>query len=794
MPDEQRARVRLEIGHVLFLDIVGYSKLTTEEQSEVLPELNRIVRNTEAASEADAAGRLIFLPTGDGMALVFTGSIEEPVECALQLAQALRVQSSLPVRMGIHSGPVHHVADVNARENIAGAGINIAQRIMDCGDAGHILVSKRVADDLAHYRRWQPYLHDLGEFEVKHGVVVSVVNLYADGVGNPAMPAKLNQGASYRAARRKRTAVLAMLFIGLLIGSVVFFSRRHWFASAENNSSASVSAPEKSIAVLPFENLSSDKENAYFADGVQDEILTDLAKVADLKVISRTSVMPYKTGVARNLREIGKQLGVAYLLEGSVQRAGNQVRVNAQLIDARTDAHQWAENYDKPLDDVFKIQSEIARTIADQLQAKLSANERSAIDKPATKDMQAYELYVRARVLANDTTSFTNAQLNLPRAEAFLNEAVKRDPNFLLAWSLLAGVHELAYWKGFDHTPARLAQANAAIQTALRIQPDSGEGHLALALYYFYGFRDYDRARTELAIAQRTLPNNPQIFAIASSIARRQGNWDEATRNSERSLELDPRNFQTVQQMASIYGYQHRYDDELRMWDRALSITPGDPFSRIQRARIPFKSKADFKPYEDTLTELLAENPAIGSDLEDPDVVACERNPATAARCLAAFPREGRMAEGVHYSHEAYEGGFAHWAGDKAKADALLTAARAEVAATVEKKPDNASATSLLGTIDAYLGRKEDAVREGRRACELMPLSKDAVQGAEQSQSLTQIYGAVGEKDLAIKQIEALEQVPNQLSYGFLKLHPDYDSLRGDPRFEKILASLAPKQ
>ncbi|PYI74944.1 MAG: hypothetical protein DMF04_11570 [Verrucomicrobia bacterium] len=389
MADEQKTQLRLEIAHVLFVDIVGYSKLLIDEQSEALQELNEIVRKTEAVRAAEAAGQLIFLPTGDGMALVFTGSIENPVECALQLSQRLRAQPSLPVRMGIHSGPVHHVADVNQRENIAGAGINIAQRVMDCGDAGHILVSKRVADDLAQYRRWQPYLHELGDVEVKHGVVVSVVNLYADVVGNPNPPARFKQHAkSAPPTPAKRSALfIALVVIGLMLFALAILAiifapailkqtRMGKTSIAEPSAAPAASSttalPEKSIAVLPFENFSESKENEFFADGVQDDILTALSKVADLKVISRTSVLTYGAGAKRNLREIAQALGVSHILEGSVRRANGKVRVSAQLIDARNDAHIWADTYDRDLADVFAIQSEIAKTIAQQLEAKLS--------------------------------------------------------------------------------------------------------------------------------------------------------------------------------------------------------------------------------------------------------------------------------------------------------------------------------------------------------------------------------------------------------------------------------------
>src|SRR5437899_3021433 len=450
MADEQKTKLRLEIAHVLFIDIVGYSKLLIDEQSEELHELNQIVRNTEAAREAEAAGQLIILPTGDGMALVFTGSVEEPVEWALQISQASRAQPSLAVRMGIDSGPVHHVADVNNRENIAGAGINIAQRVMDCGDAGHILVSKRVADDLAQYRRWQPYLHELGDFEVKHGVVVSVVNLYADVVGNPVPPAKFKQitAADAPAPTTKsprlqwNQAVIALLLLAILIATGVFFFRRqpaqHTPTTSSSPPPVAAAIPEKSVAVLPFENMSRDPDNAFFTDGVQDQILTALAKVADLKVISRTSVMQYKTGTPRNTREIGQQLGVAHLLEGTVQRAGNKVRVNAQLIDARTDGHEWADNYDRPVEDVFAIQSEIAKAIADQLQAKLSPSEKNAIAQRPTADLAAFDLYTRANNLVLTTNFSAAGAQNLKTAVDLLNEALQRDPSFFLAQCRLA--------------------------------------------------------------------------------------------------------------------------------------------------------------------------------------------------------------------------------------------------------------------------------------------------------------------------------------------------------------------
>src|SRR5438132_7071370 len=385
MLSEQSSDVKFEIGHVLFIDIVGYSKMLISEQSEQLQTLKEIVRGTEQFRSAEAEGKLLRLPTGDGVALVFRTSPEAPVLCALEITKELqkdpgsKERPQLRLRMGIHSGPVNEVTDLNEQANIAGAGINLAQRVMDCGDAGHILLSKRVADDLEQYPQWREHLHELGQVEVKHGVKIDVVNFYNDDVGNAKLPAKLKAGRLAVTRRRKRIVIGAALLVAIA-SSIGLWTLFHRSFSSTANGTLPIS--DKSIAVLPFENLSDEKENAYFADGVQDEILTVLARIADLKVISRTSVMPYKAGSQRNLREIAQQLGVAHILEGSVQRAAGKVRVNAQLIDARTDAHLWAQVYDRPLDDVFAIQSEIAKAIADQLQAKLSPSEKSAIERP----------------------------------------------------------------------------------------------------------------------------------------------------------------------------------------------------------------------------------------------------------------------------------------------------------------------------------------------------------------------------------------------------------------------------
>jgi len=409
MPAEPEPDLPFEIAHLLLIDVVGYSKLLVNEQIEMLRKLNQIVRGTESFRAAEASGKLNRVPTGDGMALLFFRSLEEPLRRALEISRTLQDHPHIKVRMGVHSGPVNRVTDVDDKTNFAGSGINVAQRVLECGDAGHILLSAHVAEDLSEYRHWQPYLYDLGECEVKHGLRLHLFNVYKDNLGNPQVPEKVKQGKRSKQAsavrpitssRWPRVALIPTLLVSavaLVISSLIFFHRTSppptTSANPETTATSRPTAiPQKGIAVLPFENLSDDKENAYFADGVQDEILTNLAKIADLKIISRTSVRQYKSGIARNLSEISRQLGIAHVVEGSVQRSGNRVRVNARLVDARSDRQLWGQTYDRDLADIFAIQSEIAKSIANQLEAKISAIEKTAIEERPTRDLVAYDL------------------------------------------------------------------------------------------------------------------------------------------------------------------------------------------------------------------------------------------------------------------------------------------------------------------------------------------------------------------------------------------------------------------
>jgi TolB-like protein len=786
MSAEVKKEIQLEIAHVLFIDIVGYSKLSMNEQRAAVEELNHAVRGSDQFQKAGAADRLIKIPTGDGMALVFYTNPEAPVQCAIEVSRVAHLR--LPLRMGVHSGPVSGVVDVNGRANLAGAGLNTAQRVMGCGDAGHILLSKRVAEDLAEYEEWRPFLHDLGTCEVKHGVKLHVVNLFNDEVGRRELPTTLQTQRRRTIRMQWLLGAAALVAVAALLVGIILSSR--------NRSSLVQAAAEKSIAVLPFENLSEEKQNAYFADGVQDEILTDLAKIADLKVISRTSVMQYKSGVARNLRQIARELGVANILEGGVQRAGNRVRVSAQLLDARNDVHLWAEHYDRPLDDVFAIQSEVAKAIADQLRARLSPSEKSAIERPPTADLAAFDLYIRAKTfLLRSLYSGARSKDNLLQAVELLNQAVARDPNFLLAYCRLGFAHDVLYLSTIDHTPARLASAEAAVQTALRLQPDAGEAHLALAQHLYSGYLDYDHAKQELAIAQRTLPNSPELFELNGFIDRRQGHWDESTRNLEKVLQLDPLNFFTLSQISTNYHCLHRYEQGAAVLDRTLAVAPKDVVTRVTRAQVDLHWRADPKPLHTTIDAILAEDPTAAPTVANIwlNLALCEHDPVAANRALVALSGDSYRLFHIILSPAFVEGLIARIRGDAAAARAAFTTARAQQEEVVRTQPDYAPALGALGLIDGGLGRKDDALREGRRAIELLPIERDAFGGSDMIQFFSVICAWTGEKELALQQLDIVTRMPSALTYGRLKLHPFWDPLHGDPRFEKIVASLAPK-
>jgi TolB-like protein/Flp pilus assembly protein TadD/predicted Ser/Thr protein kinase len=548
------------------------------------------------------------------------------------------------------------------------------------------------------------------------------------------------------------------------------------------------------IAVLPFENLGDEKEHTAFADGVQDDILTKLAKIADLKVISRTSVMEYRG--KRNVRQIGDALRVSHVLEGSARRSGDRIHLNAQLIDTRSDTHVWAEEYDRDLNDLFAIQAEIAQKVAQHLHAKLSASEKASIEERPTQDLVAYDFYVRAVSIIYNAQVDSLAHLaDLSEAVDLLNKAVTRDPNFFLAYCQLAFAHDLVYQEEKDHTPARLALAKAAIDSAFRLRPNSGEAHLALGWHVYWGHSDYARARAEIAVAQQSLPNNPVVYELAGLIDRREGRWADATHNLERACELDPRNIPSLITLATTYLWLHDYDQMTRVLDRIVAVQPDGKLPRLIRAYIDQEQRADTRPLRAAVEKILSNEP--GSET-DPfvagyrlDLALCGRDLDAAGRLAAALPQK----DGRDFSL----GVVARLKGDVAAAQAAFMRARAQLEEELRIHPDDMHLVSDLGLIDAALGRKEEALNEGRRALELAPIAQEAMRGPHNNEGFARTQFAmicawVGEREMALEQLEALAKTPGGPGYGGLRLSPMWDPLRGDPRFEKIVASLAPKE
>lgn len=614
-------------------------------------------------------------------------------------------------------------------------------------------------------------------------------------LGNQTTEAAKIASRERRAANRARTLRFATLaaVIASIIAAAAFLGR-HFGSSAPNESSS------KSIAVLPFQNLSEEKQSEYFAEGVQDQVLTDLAKVADLKVISRSSVLQYKPGVARNLREIGHQLGVKYLVEGTVQRSGGKVRVNAQLVSTASDAHVWAETYDRNLADVFAIQSEIATAIAGQLQARLSPNERKALEQSPTTDLRAFDLYSQAKSLMLTASFSATNEADVRKAIELLDEAVKRDPSFFDAYCQLAYAQESLYAvAGFDHTPARLALAKAALDRAIQLRPDAAETHLARAQYLYFGQRDYSGALAELKTVGAALPNDPRVPELTGYILRRRGQAEEALRELQRAVELDPRNFFILQQIAVSYQYLNRYAEANAPLDRALAIAPDNVETRSQRAANEMFWRGDTQPLHQTIDSVLAQGPGVITRIAD-DWFQCalaERDVAATERALAAVGDESVWNEGaIVLSHSFGEGLLARMINDEERARAAFEAARMHQEKIVQAQPDYGPSLCVLAMIDAALGRKELAVEEGRRAIELMPVEKDATNGSRVLQYFAITAAWAGDKELALQQLEAGLRAPVAsilFSYGELKLMPFWDPLRDDPRFQKVVAGSAPK-
>jgi TolB-like protein/Flp pilus assembly protein TadD len=625
------------------------------------------------------------------------------------------------------------------------------------------------------------------------GFPVAMVLAWAFELTSEGLKREPADGRVTRKIGRKLMALL-VVFATIAAGLMVFrFVRSHQSRAAEKQA-ALAEIESKSIAVLPFANLSDDKQNAYLASGLVDEILTDLSKVADLKVISRNSVMQYSSGGSADLHKIAAELAVAHILVGSVRRVGPTLRVNAQLVDTRSGAQIWAERFDRGVSDIFAVETQVAEAIVTQLHAKLSPGEKAAMALPPTSDLEAFQLYTEAREL-HATSAIALGEEKRLQAIELLEKATKRDPLFLRAYCTLVRIHSEIYLLGMDHTPARLNLAEAALQDAVRLQAEAGETHLAAA-FLRYCQLNYEDARRELVLAQRVLPNEPFIFELGGYMDRRQGRWAESERNLSRALDLDPRNFYFLQQLSFSYERLRRFDDMRALLDRAVAITPGDPGARVNRAQADLFAHADTKPERAAFDALLRENPQVSQELatELIQLALYERDLDAADRALAGMDKKGGLEGAFAFPRAWYAGLISQAKGDAAAARAAFSVARAEVSQILQEQGEFPQPLSVLAMIEAALGDKEAAVTAGRRACELLPVSQDAITGADIQEHLAITYTLSGEKTLALEQLSVLVKIPSDLNYGVLRLDPVWDPLRNDPRFAEILASLGPRE
>jgi TolB-like protein/Tfp pilus assembly protein PilF len=791
MPTDSESELQLEIVHVLFMDVVGYSKLLLDEQRERLQALNEIVRNTAQFRASDAKGMLVRIPTGDGMALIFRDSVEAPLRCAVEISEAIKTHPEIHLRMGIHSGPVSEVRDVNERTNIAGAGIDIAQRVMDCGDARHILLSKHVAEDLAPHPRWNRYLHDLGECEMKHGVHVSIVNFYDDQFGNATPPRKFETLQKRRARVRWAEVAIGLLVLAAIVAAFVFLLRRP--------APSVLAIAGKSIAVLPFENLSEEKGAAYFAEGIKNEILTKLATVHDLKVISRTSTAKYQSK-PDNLKAVAQELGVSTVLEGAVQKAGDKVRVYVQLIDARADTHLWAKSYDRDLKDVLGVESEVSQEIADALQAKLSPSESHALAFAGTRDTEAYDLFLRGEYEFHQAESVLSSDA-YDRADGFYRQALARDPNFAQAAAELARSGLSRTWYISALTPTELEEVKSLVDRALTLAPNSPEAHLALGLFFYFGHRQYEHALAEFNRTLELQPNNALARQYCAWVYRRRGEWERSLADAQQAEALDPRDPAIPANIGTTYLALRQWKAAEQAESLALAIDPHNTLAAATLLTIRVNGTGDVDSARrafdgflgDTKNRLFGQGASgygAGGDVAAVLGIAVyldvlERRFTDALQAL-----EERTSNNDRLRQLFPRVVLRLLAGQTEAAKSPGEEALPLLEAKLTERPDDTLAMRELSWVYLALGQSADALRFSKEAADLIPIEKDAFSGPIFQTGLAQIEARAGAPEDAIKRLQHLLSIPagGVISIARLKIDPVWDPIRDRPDFQQLLS------
>jgi TolB-like protein/Flp pilus assembly protein TadD len=770
MAAEAKKEVALEIAHVLFVDIVGYSKLSINEQNAGVDELTQIVRATDQFQKAEASERLIKIATGDGMALVFYTTPEAPVRCAIEISRALKDHPRLRLRMGIHSGPVSGVVDVTGQANLTGAGLNLAHRAMECGDAGHILLSKHVAEDLEEYEEWRPRLHDLGTCEVKHGVRIGIANLYDSEVGNPQLPKKLQAIKKHRSRVRWAAMAVALLMLAAIVAAFVFVLRKPMRST--------LSTAEKSIAVLPFENLSRDPDNAYFVTGVQNEILTRLAKIAALKVISHTSTQQYPSRPS-NLRDVARQLSVANVLEGSVQKAADQVHINVQLIRAATDEHLWAESYDRKLENIFSVEGEVATSVAEALKARLTGAEEQALEQKPTSSPQAYDAYLRGLAYALRPGYY---ERNILPAVEHFSEAVKLDPRFAVGWAWLARVSALGYFNSAGNNVAALREtAKDAVAKVTQLQPNLGEAFLAQGYFHYYCEQNYDAAIASFEKARQLAPKTSDALEGLALVSRRKGKWQQSLEYFRQATEIDPRNISLLASNAETYVELREYSSALKTYDQILEISPDNADAIVSKAEI-YQMEGNLSAAATLLSRMPSDpsseyfNVRIQQKIYErrfTDAVAMVRD------AIATLDQPFRAKAIYGWILADLE----QFSGDTIGARIAWQQLRDEGESLSRTKGPRFGFDPALAAAYAALGDQRKALA----IVEQVPVDALNVGGLAYLRARIAIYAS--DKDSALEQLATSAYNPVSgasgfsATYGDLKLNPVWDPLRGGPAF-----------